>query len=157
MVDASFYLSSVSINFLFQLAIDRLRIFTLFNLLTVAVSTYSHNSSVHHLSSQMSEHTLKPNHEEIYTEALRRSKRQRSVKFFYDEFIVYLIDDSLIVYLIDDSLKTIVDAFSSPDADDWKEVVHSEIDSLISNRHVSLLIDHMLANLVCKWVFKKKT
>jgi hypothetical protein len=56
----------------------------------------------------MSEHTLKPNHEEIYTEALRRSKRQRSVKFFYDEFIVYLIDDSL---------KTILDAFSSPDAD----------------------------------------
>ena len=108
MVDASFYLSSVSINFLFQLAIDRLRIFTLFDLLTVAVSAYSHNSSVHHLPPQMSEHTLKPNHEEIYTEALRRSKRQRSVKFFYDESIVYLIDDSL---------KTILDAFSSPDAD----------------------------------------
>jgi hypothetical protein len=30
------------------------------------------------------------------------------------------------------------------------------MDSLISNRHVSLLTDHMLANLVCMWVFKKK-
>jgi hypothetical protein len=40
------------------------------------------------------EHTLKPDDEEIYSEALRRSKRQRTAKYFGNEFTVYLIDDS---------------------------------------------------------------
>jgi hypothetical protein len=34
---------------------------------------------------------------------------------------------------MDDTLKIIVEAFSSPDADDWKEAVCSEMDSILSN------------------------
>jgi hypothetical protein len=34
---------------------------------------------------------------------------------------------------MDDTAKTIVEAFVSPDVDDWKEVVHSEMDSILSN------------------------
>jgi hypothetical protein len=70
------------------------------------------------------EHTLEPVHEEIDGEAPRRSKRQRTAKFF---------DDDLTIYLMDDTPKTISGAFASPDADDWKEVAHSEIDSILSN------------------------
>jgi hypothetical protein len=29
--------------------------------------------------------------------------------------------------------KTISEAFASPDADDWNEVIHSEMDSILSN------------------------
>jgi hypothetical protein len=70
------------------------------------------------------EHTPKPIHEEIDSEALRRSKRLRTAKSFSDDFTIYLVDDTP---------KTIVDAFASPDADDWKEAVHSEMDSILSN------------------------
>jgi hypothetical protein len=55
------------------------------------------------------EHTPKPIHEEIDSEAPRRSKRPRTTKSFGDYFIVYLMDDTS---------KTIVGAFASPDADD---------------------------------------
>jgi hypothetical protein len=34
---------------------------------------------------------------------------------------------------MDDTPKTIVEAFASPDADDWKEAVRSEMDSILSN------------------------
>jgi hypothetical protein len=34
---------------------------------------------------------------------------------------------------MDDTPKTIVEAFASPDVDDWKEVVRSEMDSILSN------------------------
>jgi hypothetical protein len=34
---------------------------------------------------------------------------------------------------MDDTSKTIVEAFASPDMDDWKEVVRSEMDSILSN------------------------
>jgi hypothetical protein len=37
------------------------------------------------------------------------------------------------VYLVDDILRTIEEAYSSPDADLWKEAVQSEIDSIMSN------------------------
>jgi hypothetical protein len=70
------------------------------------------------------EHTPEPIHEEINSEAPRRSKRPRTAKSFDDDFTVYLVDDTS---------KTIVEAFASPDADDWKEAVHSEMDSIISN------------------------
>jgi hypothetical protein len=70
------------------------------------------------------EHTLESNHEEIYSDAPRRNKRQKTAKSFGDDFTVYLIDDSP---------KTITETFSSPDADDWKEAVRSEMDSILSN------------------------
>jgi hypothetical protein len=69
-------------------------------------------------------HTPEPIHGEIDSEAPRRSKRPRITKSFSDDFTVYLTDDTS---------KTIVEAFSSPDVDDWKEVVRSEIDSILSN------------------------
>jgi hypothetical protein len=70
------------------------------------------------------EHTPEPIHEEIDSEAPRRSKRPRIAKSFDDDFTIYLMDDTP---------KTIVEAFASPDADDWKEAVRSEIDSILSN------------------------
>jgi hypothetical protein len=41
--------------------------------------------------------------------------------------------EDFIVYLVDDTPKTIVEAFASPDTDDWKEAVRSEMDSILSN------------------------
>ena len=54
----------------------------------------------------------------------RKSKRQRTAKSFGDDYIVYLVDDTP---------TTIEEAYSSPDADLWKEVVQSEMDSIMSN------------------------
>jgi predicted component of type VI protein secretion system len=36
------------------------------------------------------------------------------------------------VYLVDNTPTSIVEAYASPDADDWKEAVRSEMDSLLS-------------------------
>ena len=38
------------------------------------------------------------------------------------------------MYLVDDIPRTIEEAYSSPDADLWKEAVQSEMDSIMSNR-----------------------
>jgi hypothetical protein len=40
------------------------------------------------------EHTPEPIHEEIDSEAPRRSKRPSTAKSFGDDFIVYLVDDT---------------------------------------------------------------
>jgi hypothetical protein len=45
---------------------------------------------------------------------------EQEAKSFGDDFTIYLIDDSP---------KTITEAFSSPDADDWKEAVRSEMNA----------------------------
>jgi hypothetical protein len=37
------------------------------------------------------------------------------------------------VYLVDDIPTSIIEAYASPNADDWKEAVHSEMDSILSN------------------------
>jgi hypothetical protein len=98
--------------------------------------------------SEHDEHTLESNHEEIHSDAPRRSKRQKTVKSFGDDFTVYLIDDSP---------KTIIEAFSSPDADDWKEAICSEMDSILSNGTWELVERLYGCRPVgCKWVFKKK-
>jgi hypothetical protein len=70
------------------------------------------------------EHTFEPIYEEIDSEAPRRTKRPRTAKSFGDDFTIYLVDDTQ---------KTIAEAFTSPDADDWKEAVRSEMDSILSN------------------------
>ena len=54
----------------------------------------------------------------------RKSKRQRTVKSFGDDYIVYLLDDIP---------RTIEEAYSSSDADLWKKAVRSEMDSIMSN------------------------
>jgi hypothetical protein len=94
------------------------------------------------------EHTPEPIHEEIDSEAPRRSKRPRTAKSFGDDFTIYLMDDTP---------KTIVEAFASPDVDDWKEAVHSEMDSILSNGTWELVDQPYGCKLMgCKWVFKKK-
>jgi hypothetical protein len=70
------------------------------------------------------EHMPETIHGEIDSEAPRRSKGPRTAKSFSDYFTVYLMDDTP---------KIIVEAFASLDADDWKEAVHSEMDSILSN------------------------
>jgi hypothetical protein len=94
------------------------------------------------------EHTLEPVHEEIDGEAPRRSKRQRIAKSFGNDFTVYLVDDTP---------KTISEAFASLDVDDWKEVVHSDMDSILSNGTWELVDRPYGCKPVgCKWVFKTK-
>jgi hypothetical protein len=70
------------------------------------------------------EHTPEPIYEEIDSEAPRRSKRPMTAKCFGDDFTIYFMDDTP---------KAIIEAFISPDADDWKEAVCSEMDSILSN------------------------
>jgi hypothetical protein len=58
---------------------------------------------------------------------------------------------------MEDTPKTIVDAFASPNMDDWKEVVYSEMDSILSNGTWELIDRPYGCKPVgCKWVFKKK-
>jgi hypothetical protein len=71
------------------------------------------------------EHTPKPIHEKIDSEAPRRSKRSNTTKSFGDDFTFYIVDDTP---------KIIAEAFASPDADDWKQTVRSEMDSILSIR-----------------------
>jgi hypothetical protein len=75
-------------------------------------------------SMELNEHVFIEHPEEDNDEAPRRSKRQRTEKSFGDDFIIYLVDDTP---------KTIAGAYSSPDADYWKEAVRSEMDSIMSN------------------------
>jgi hypothetical protein len=57
---------------------------------------------------------------------------------------------------VDDTAKTIVEAFASRDADDWKEAVHSEMDSILSNETWELVDrPYGCKPVCCKWVFKK--
>jgi hypothetical protein len=58
---------------------------------------------------------------------------------------------------MDDTPKIIFEAFASPDADDWKEAVRSEMDSILSNETWELVDRPYGCKTVgCKWVFKKK-
>jgi hypothetical protein len=57
-------------------------------------------------------------------EISKKNKRQRTAKSFGDNFIVYLMGDTP---------RTIEEAYSSLDADYWKEAIKSEIDSIMSN------------------------
>ena len=58
---------------------------------------------------------------------------------------------------MDDTPTTIAEAYASPDADDWKEAVQSEIDSILSKGTWELTERPYGCKPVgCKWVFKKK-
>jgi hypothetical protein len=78
----------------------------------------------------------------------RKSKRQRFAKSFGDDFMVYLMEDTP---------TTIREAYSSSDADLWKEAVRSEMDSIMSNETWKV-VDHPYGcqPIGCKWIFKKK-
>ena len=87
------------------------------------------------------------NPEEDNNEAPRKSKKQRTAKSFGDDFIVYLVDDTP---------RTIEEAYSSPDADYWKEAVRSEMDSIMSNGTWEIIDRPYGCKPVgCKWVFTK--
>jgi hypothetical protein len=62
--------------------------------------------------------------EENNNEVPARNKRRRIVKSFGDDFIVYLVNDTPTSF---------TEAYASPDADDWKEVIRSEMDLILSN------------------------
>nr|ABF94929.1 retrotransposon protein, putative, Ty1-copia subclass [Oryza sativa Japonica Group] len=97
---------------------------------------------------EQTEHTHEHVTEEDDSEAPRRSKRQRTAKSFGDDFTVYLVDDTP---------KSISEAYASPDADYWKEVVRSEMDSIIANGTLEVTERPYECKPVgCKWVFKKK-
>ncbi|WVZ83522.1 hypothetical protein U9M48_030663 [Paspalum notatum var. saurae] len=86
--------------------------------------------------------------EEDNNEAPRKSKRQRVEKSFGNDFIVYLVDDTPM---------SISEAYASSDADNWKEAVQSELDSILSNGTWELTERTYGCKPVgCKWVFKKK-
>ena len=95
-----------------------------------------------------SEPTLVDIPEEDNNETLRKSKRQVTAKSFDDDFIVYLMDDTP---------RTIEEAYSSPDADYWKEAVRSEMDSIMSIGTWEVVgRPYGCKPVGCKWVFKKK-
>ena len=58
---------------------------------------------------------------------------------------------------MDDTPTTIEEAYSSPDADLWKEAVRSEMDSVMSNGTWEIVDrPYGCKPIGCKWVFKKK-
>jgi hypothetical protein len=88
------------------------------------------------------------NEEDDSSVAPRRSKRQRIAKSFGEDFTVYLIDDTP---------TTIAEAYASPDAEYWKDAIHSEMDSVTANGTWEVTDRPMGCKPVgCKWVFKKK-
>ena len=79
------------------------------------------------------------NLEEDNNVVTRKSKRWRTAKSFGEDYIIYFMDDTL---------KTIEEAYSSLDADLWKEAVQSEMDSIMSNGTWEV-VDHPYG---CKFV-----
>ena len=81
-------------------------------------------------------------------EALRRSKRARTSKSFGLDFLTYLLENEP---------QSFNEAMSTPEAPIWKEVVNSEIESIMQN-HTWELVDLPLGSkpLGCKWIFKRK-
>jgi hypothetical protein len=58
---------------------------------------------------------------------------------------------------VDDIPTSIIEAYASPNADDWKEAVHSEMDSILSNGTWELSeLPFGCKPIGWKWVFKKK-
>jgi hypothetical protein len=65
--------------------------------------------------------------------------------------------DDYTVYLVDDTPSTIEEAYSSPDADFWKEVIRSLMDSIMSNETWEVVErPYGCKPIGSKWVFKKK-
>jgi hypothetical protein len=61
------------------------------------------------------------------------------------------------VYLVDDTPRTIEEAYSSLDADYWKEAIKSEMDLIMSNETWEVVSrPYGCKSIGCKWVFKKK-
>jgi hypothetical protein len=88
------------------------------------------------------------NHVKDDNVSTQKSKIPRIAKSFGDDYIVYLVDDTP---------STIEDAYSSLDADFWKEAIRSEMDSIMYNATWEVVEHPYGCNLIgSKWVFKKK-
>jgi hypothetical protein len=114
-------------------------------------STSSHDSitlpQLHEPIEHVDVETHVENHEDnnIVTQ---KNKRRRTAKSFGEDYVIYLVDDTH---------KTIEEAYSSLDTDLWKEVVQSEIDSIMSNGTWEVVDrPYGCKHVGCKWVFKKK-
>jgi hypothetical protein len=69
-------------------------------------------------------------------------------KFFGGDFIIYLVDDLP---------KTLSEAYASLHAQYWKEAVHNEIDSILTNGTWEICDCPVGCKPVgCKWIFNKK-
>jgi hypothetical protein len=78
----------------------------------------------------------------------RKSKIPRIAKSFGDDYIVYLVNGTP---------STIEEAYSSPDADFWKETMRSEMHSIMYNATCEVVErPYGCKPIGSKWVFKKK-
>jgi hypothetical protein len=58
---------------------------------------------------------------------------------------------------VGDVPRTLSEAYASLDADDWKEAVQSEMDSILTNETWKICPKSMGCKPIgCKWIFKKK-
>jgi hypothetical protein len=92
-----------------------------------APSTSSHEPIILHEQFIPIAHSAEPrmhNPEEDDIVVTRKSKRQQTAKSFGDDYIVYLVDDIP---------RTTEEAYSSPDANLWKEAGRSDMDSIMPN------------------------
>jgi hypothetical protein len=86
------------------------------------------------------EQPLEEVHEKDDNEVPLRNKRRRIAKCFGDDFIVYLVDNTP---------TSIVEAYASPDADDWKEAVRMRWTRFFLLELGNYLSCHLVVNL---WV-----
>ena len=94
------------------------------------------------------EETHDENTEIDYNIVTQKSKRQRVAKSFGEDYIIYLVADDP---------TTIAEAYSSLDADLWKEAIQCEMNSIMSNGTWEVVNRPYGCKPVgCKWVFKKK-
>jgi hypothetical protein len=78
----------------------------------------------------------------------RTSKRPMITKSFGDDYIVYLLYDTP---------STIEEAYSSSNADFWKEAIRSEMNSIMSNATWEVVErPYGCKTIGSKWMFKKK-
>ena len=113
-----------------------------------APSTSGHESAISPYTFVQTEQTTIEDPEVDDNRVTQKSKRQRVAKSFGDD---------LAIYLVDDTPKTIDEAYSSPDADSWKEAVRCEMYSIMTNGTWEVAVHPYGCKPVgCKWVFKKK-
>ena len=115
-------------------------------------STSSHDSitlsQLHELIEHVDVETHVENHEEDNNIVTWKSKRRRTTKSFGEDYIIYLVNDTP---------KIIEEAYSSLDANLWKEAVQSEMDSITSNGTWEVVDrPYGCKPMGYKWVFKKK-
>ena len=78
----------------------------------------------------------------------RRSKRTKTLKMFGPDFLTFMLEDEP---------QSFKEAMSTPEAPLWKEVINSEIESILQN-HAWELVDLPpgCKPLGYKWIFKRK-